>query len=177
MAALAGHHSVKREESLRRWLFHYAALRGLDAQKITEIVRAVLDWGCCADPDRDLTTIKDLGKAHEELEAACAGACAIGTSDRPRRFMVLASKALWLRYPNEAPIYDDFAGRALMLVSKLESDLGIPLNKNKYQSYAYAWRTLYDRHREVLEEIRLDPDLYRGRVLDKILWQLGQPVF
>jgi hypothetical protein len=42
-----------------------------------------------------------------------------GNGSKNRKLLSLTSKVLWCRYPNDAPIYDDFASTALYVLLKL----------------------------------------------------------
>lgn len=97
---------------------------------------------------------------------------------RGRDFTSLASKVLWLRYPDEVPLYDGFAQEALWMLSKLEPDLPpIPKSTTKYGEFTLIWRTFYDRYADSIAAIDNDGYPYRIRIFDRILWLLGYPSY
>jgi len=86
----------------------------------------------------------------------------------------LASKALWLYYPYDVPIFDSFAQRALWVIAKLEAGgmAGIA-EGSEYHRFLHAWKILYDRYGAALCEIDTHGYPYRVRIFDKILWMIG----
>jgi hypothetical protein len=57
---------------------------------------------------------------------------------RSRDFTSLASKALWLSYPHDVPIFDSFVQRALWVIAKLE-DGGMkgPTGGSEYRRFIH----------------------------------------
>jgi hypothetical protein len=97
---------------------------------------------------------------------------------RKRNFVSLASKALWLRYPDVVPLYDRFAQDALWILSKLESDLPlVPEGTTRYGAFALIWQTLYDRYAVSVAAIDNKGYPYRVRIFDRILWLIGEPTY
>jgi hypothetical protein len=156
-----------------RWLHDYQVFQGIDGGKRTTITEAVLDWADSKAPRSDLTTLEDLVGAHTELMTACSKA-----DGRGRDFTSLASKALWLRYPDVVPLFDSFVQRTLWIVSKIEMDIA-PLDndKSEYRKFVCVWRALYERYSSAIAAIDLQGYPYRVRIFDKILWIVGAPVY
>lgn len=158
-----------RSEGIRRWLQSYRVFQGIDGPKRPVISAAVLQWADIRDMQRDLTTADALTMAHSELMAVCAQA-----NGKKRDFTSLASKALWLCYPDSVPIFDRFAQRALWVISKLETDLNpLPKTEPEYRQFVHIWKTLYERYASALNEIDIGAYPYRVRIFDKILWLIG----
>jgi hypothetical protein len=160
--------SPNRDETISTWLRKYGVLQGIDGSKRRAIASAIVKWADARDMQRDLTTADALDMAHREL----AGVCACGGD---RGFTSLASKALWLCYPQSVPIFDSFAQRALWIISKLEKDIvTLPETESEYRRFVHIWKSLYDRYKSALEEIDLGDYPYRVRIFDKILWLIGE---
>jgi hypothetical protein len=80
---------------------------------------------------------------------------ACSTADgRGRDFTSLASKALWLCYPEVVPMFDSFARRGLRIISKIEKDIAPPAgDKSEYRKFAYVWRELYVRYASAIAAV------------------------
>jgi hypothetical protein len=117
---------------------------------------------------RDLSTAPALADAHAELENF------IRTRSLERSFVSLASKALWLCWPEHVPIFDAYAQRSLWFLSKIGA---IPINSNwrPCHQFAAAWVAVYDKCKAALDELEIPPSCYRVRVFDTLLWKLGKP--
>jgi hypothetical protein len=165
--------AVNRPQILRDWLSSYKVFQGFKGSQRDALVKAVLNWVDQQPEDSKLETLDALVSAHAELMVACSQA-----DGRGRDFTSLASKALWLRYPDAVPLYDRFAQEALWMLSKLEPDLP-PTAKDasKYGAFALIWLTLYDRHASSIAAIDNRGYPYRVRIFDRILWLIGEPVY
>lgn len=138
-----------RVETLKSWLSFFTVYQGIDRSRRDVLARAALDWLDGQPGDSRLDTLKMLAHAHAGLMAACSTA-----DGRGRDFTSLASKALWLRYPHDVPLYDCFAQEALWMLSKLESNLpAVPTDESRYSAFAHIWRALYDRHASSIDSI------------------------
>jgi hypothetical protein len=155
-----------RDLAIRSWLREYGVFQGIVGPKRQAIASAIVTWADTRDIGRDLTTADALDIAHCELLSVCA--CGGG-------FTSLASKALWLCYPQSVPIFDRFVQRALWMISKLEKDIVTPEAKSDYWKFVHIWKALYDRYGGTLEAIDLGDYPYRVRIFDKILWLIGKP--
>lgn len=162
-----------RSEAIRSWLQSYEVFQGIKGPRRIAIATAALNWADTCDPQRDVTTVEDLATAHGEILAICERA-----NGKKRDFTSLASKALWLRYPDAVPIFDSFAQRALWVISKLESDIPILAgNVSEYRKFVYLWKTLYDRYASIINAMEVGTYPYRVRIFDKILWLIGEPLY
>jgi hypothetical protein len=160
-----------RIETVRNWLRSYQTFQGIDGANRSAIATAVLEWADSRDVQRNLTSVDALAMAHAELMAVCTRA-----NGANRNFTSLASKALWLRYPESVPIFDSFTQRALWVVSKLETNLTVlPDDWSEYHKFAHIWKALYERYASALNAIDMGTYPFRVRVFDKILWLIGEP--
>jgi len=165
--------ALDRSEAIRSWLQSYQVFQGIEGPRRIAIATAVLNWADTCDPQRSLATVDDLTTAHEEMMAVCE----LANGDK-RDFTSLASKALWLCYPDAVPIFDSFAQRALWVISKLESDITtLAGTASEYRKFIHVWKTLYDRYARAINEIESGTYPYRVRIFDKVLWLVGEPLY
>lgn len=147
-------------------------------EKRAELARAVIEWA--NQQDGALLTFEQLPAALLELEQVCRVAYG-----GPRRFTSLASKVLWLRFPDSVPIYDRYAVAALQVLSKLEN--GIAVNAysgagvdEEYSAFLHYWREIYGRYEHLLtkplSEVA-EPRPHKVKIFDRILWNLGNPAY
>jgi hypothetical protein len=173
LEALKSRIAPDRVEIVRRWLYAYQVFQGIDGPKRTAITEAVLLWADSQNERSDLSTLEALVKSHTELMAVCSTA-----EGRGRDFTSLASKALWLRYPDVVPMFDSFARRALWIIGKIEKDIAPPIgDKSEYRKFAYVWRALYERYASAVAAVDLQGYPYPVRIFDKILWIIGSPEY
>jgi hypothetical protein len=171
LLALGDSTAPDRVDIIRSWLQSYQVFQGIDGPSRTAIATAVLKWADARDLHRDLTTVDSLNEVHAELMDICTRA-----NGENRGFTSLASKALWLCYPERVPIFDAFAQRSLWVISKLEPDISpLPASDPEYRKFVHIWKVLCDRYARAINEIELGAYPYRVRIFDKILWLLGEP--
>jgi len=167
--SLRNRNASDRATVLRSWFYNYQVFQGISAEKRVAVASAVLQWADAKELRVNLSTVDAVEQAHAELMAACSKA-----DGRDRDFTSLASKALWLCYPYDVPIFDSFAQRALWVIAKLEDGgmAGIAAG-SEYHRFLHIWKTLFDRYEAALSEIDTHGYPYRVRVFDKILWMIG----
>ena len=164
----------KRRDDLRKWLWFYRVLQGLTTDEELKIAGAVLGW---ADDDRnrsrDLTTAEALAAAHAELMKVVCQAYG-----KRRDFTSLASKALWLCYPESVPMLDGWTRNALYVISKIENGINPIAEKTpEYEQFVHVWKQLYSKYKETIENLDIGTYPYRVRVFDRILWLIGRPSY
>lgn len=112
----------------------------------------------------------------------------------PRSWVSASSKLLWCLYPDTVAIYDAFVHRALVVMQCLDDDLkGFPrvgtapkiksetdivLSVKFYMNYQSMVRRLTKVHRSLLNDLRKKHGVtypYDIRILDKVLWMIGNP--
>jgi hypothetical protein len=165
-----------RIDILRSWLLSYRVFQGLNDSQRGVVAKAVLTWTDRQPKESKLENVDAIVHAHLELMVACSKA-----DGRDRDFTSLASKALWLRYPHEVPLYDRFAQEAIWMLSKLEPGLPLvpraPSGAQRYASFSLVWRTLYDKYADSIAAVDNQGYPYRVRIFDRILWLIGEPVY
>ncbi len=142
---------------------------GFDNAKGMAISETVIRWADERQTAR-LESLDESVEAHRMLADRCRQA--FGAE---RDFTSLASKALWLRYPEDVPLYDSLAERTLSVVSKMVEEKPPAKDKSDYYKFAYTWRLIDERYREAIEGMDMGEYKYRVRIFDKVLWILGEP--
>jgi hypothetical protein len=167
-----------RQADLREWLESFSVFLGLTTIQRDQITEAVLAWADARNPGRDLATPEALAEAHKELERTCQ-TCIMNRPDaKEREFTSLASKALWLCYPERVPLYDRYAKNALHVIAKLEEGVNlIAETKSEYEKFVHVWKQLYERYSGTIESLEVGSYPYRVRVFDVVLWLIGQPSY
>src|SRR6185437_2037566 len=88
----------------------------------------------------------------------------------------LTSKALWCCYPSDVPIFDANALRALEVLSRI-CGIGPAPGQSEFASFVDVWLQMYKEVEPVIQAADLSDCPYKVRVLDRLLWYLGQPGF
>lgn len=145
-----------REDQVRAWLGYYKVILFFPPDRSRAIAREIVEFADESHP-------ASIGQSHAEIIRECSRlrdriqplAPLAPKSKRQREVMSLTSKALWLCYPNDVPIFDDYALRAIQVISKICRIWILP----------------------VIEKSDLHGYQYKMRVLDGFLWRLGKPDF
>ena len=165
--------SPDRIQEVTSWLRYYAVFQGITGPERHALSEAFLRWADAREQQARLTTVAAICQAHESLVAEC-----IIAYGRNRDFTSLASKALWLRYPDDVPLFDSYARRALSVFSKLDCGITHPDSGfSDYHQFIHVWKALYynDRYRAAIAAIEMHNYAYPVRVFDVILWIVGSP--
>jgi hypothetical protein len=167
---------TERERQLLAWLHSYKVLLFFPPDNSIQVARQILDF---ADNERTATRVLDrdsISVAYQTLYARLSAVVHPSPiSGNPRNVVSLTSKALWCCYPSDVPIFDDHAARALQVISRL---LGIKAVKSdKYECFLEVWFQVYGRIDAAIDASGLKDYPYKVRVLDRLLWHLGQPSF
>lgn len=165
--------SPDRLQEVTSWLRYYAVFQGITRPERYALSGAFLRWADARDQQERLATVDAICQAHESLVAEC-----IIAYGKNRDFTSLASKALWLRYPDDVPLFDSYARRALSVFSRLECGITPPNGgASDYRQFIHVWKALYDNdlYREAIAAIEMHNYPYPVRVFDVILWIVGSP--
>jgi hypothetical protein len=134
-----------RHEAILNWLHYYRVLRGIKLTFHHSIADVIIQWVDNRAPKQRLITVQAITEAHTQLEEQIA-AKYLKESKKNRHFISLASKALWLCYPYDIPIYDGYAQTALYMISSFVANIPKPLIETmEYGEFVYVWKTLYER--------------------------------
>jgi hypothetical protein len=169
--ALRTQSTPDRPKEIINWLRSYAVFQGITSPERHAIATAVLRWADSRGEGGRLTTVDDICQAHDSLKEDCVKAYG-----KKRDFTSLASKALWLRYPDDVPIFDSFAQRTLWMFSKLENGITPLAGKvSEYRQFVHIWRAFYEQYKAAIADIVPENYPYPVRVFDVILWIVGSP--
>ena len=97
-------------------------------------------------------------------------------SGKLREITSLTSKALWCCYPHDIPILDDYAERALQVISRICKLAPAP-GQPRFTAFIDVWFQVYHEIEPVIDQACLSGFTYKIRVLDWLLWYLGKPSF
>ena len=165
-----------RKESVLRWLHWNRALMGISAEARTAIAGRVLAFG----DERELTSLGlDKSKIVSEFDSLSERISAVVplTAAGGRRDVTsLTSKALWGCYPDDVPICDNNAKCALGVISRLCHWAPTP-SKSEYAPFVDVWFRVYEEIEPVIDEADLSDCPHKVRVIDSMLWYLGQGGF
>ncbi len=162
-----------RTAKIGKWLSEYKVVLFFTPSQRDSAADAVLKWADQCDVNRDLNSADALAQAHRELTEQCAN-----VHPTKKDLASLASKALWLCYPDSVPIFDGNAKCALYVVSKLEGNV-VPLRgkESEYHQFVHVWKALYQRYAAALDSLDMKNYPYRVRIFDRILWFIGEPKY
>jgi hypothetical protein len=166
-----------RETILLSWLHGYKVLRYFpeeNSRKIAEQIIAFADNREQSSLNRNKDSII---REYTKLEGQIRQFAPINPkSGEPREVTSLTSKALWCCYPNDIPILDNYAERALQVISRI-CNLAPAPGQSRFAAYIDVWYQVYDEIKSVLDDPKLNGFTYKLRVLDWLLWYLGKPSF
>ena len=82
---------------------------------------------------------------------------------------------MWLCFPDDLPIYDANALTGLKVISRLCHWASPELAK--YARFVHLWLRAYNEVEAIIDQADLSGCPYKVRVLDRMLWYLGEPKF
>jgi hypothetical protein len=173
IAAIMDRSADDRVIKLRKWLEYYKPFQGLTNDQRDSISQGIIAWIDSREKNSRLGDLHSLLSAHTSLVDTC-----VNSFGRKRNFTSLASKALWLRYPYDVPLYDRYAQQALCVVAKITPELPrVRESADSYEAFALVWRAFYDRHVSDIVAIPHKGYPYSVRIFDRILWMLSAPKY
>jgi hypothetical protein len=174
--ALSNENAPNRRDTIRDWLQAYRVfrVRGIAAIQKSEIADAILKWADSGKREGNPESAEELSAAHKQLMESVLDAYLRSSQSRPREFTSLTSKALWLCHPDEVPMFDGYAQRALWILAKLEAGVAGPPNGSEYYQFVSVWKQFYEKYRATVSDLDTEGYPYRVRVFDRILWLLGK---
>jgi hypothetical protein len=169
-----------RVGQIHRWLHSYHVLQSFTAEtekKIAEEVIAYADNRKRMNLDMKQELILD---EFNELVLRLQKYMKLNKSNKPRKVTSLVSKAIWCCYPEDIPIYDSYAEHALQILCRL-SDIKIigkaKESNGEYARFLEAWFLVFKEIEPAIDPEFLKVYPYKIRVLDSLLWFIGQPKF
>jgi hypothetical protein len=166
-----------RADQVREWLSYYKVILFFPPDRSLAIAHEIIRF---ADETRPVS----LNQCHSQIvcqynklrDRIQPLAPPTAKSNRQREVTSLTSKALWLCYPDDVPIFDDYALRALQVISRICRICATP-GQEPYGSFADVWLQFYNSIRHVIDQSDLQGYQFKMRVLDGFLWYMGRPEF
>jgi hypothetical protein len=162
-----------KARAIIKWLHDYRVLRGIPKGDHDGLTRGILNFadnrGGRGNPISEAEILNQFNILHGQV----ASGVSLAKSGRPRSLPSLTSKVLWCFYPHAIPIYDSNALRALHVIARL-MDWPAPTCDSAYGRFVEVWFRAY---RHVERTIPDDAYRFKVRVLDRVLWIIGQPEF
>jgi hypothetical protein len=176
VAAIKDVNTTDRTRKIVDWLAFMKVLRYFPLERSTAIAQEILRF---ADEPRDKSLHRDKDKIVSEFNRLLERISKVAPITRtglPRQLTSLTSKALWCCYPEDVPIFDRNAVGALRVISRLRQ-MAPERNQSEYAGFVDVWLQVYKEVEPVMSEVDLSDCPYKIRVLDRLLWYLGQPGF
>jgi hypothetical protein len=163
-----------RRAEVLKWLRYYGVLRGLTEGDRNAVANVIVDFADARGPMVSPFSQVEILEKFNDLHNRCTLGVRRNKDETARNLTSLTSKALWCCYPEDIPIFDSYAQRALWILSRL---MGIPqpADATVYGRFVSVWFPLYRGIERTLEDARLGNYRYKVRVFDRILWIIGQP--
>jgi hypothetical protein len=157
------------------WLEYYGVLRGLPAAAWNSISYQIIAFG---DNRREKSLHRNEDQIVSEfskLEENIREVMPRNKNGEARDAVSLTSKALWLCFPDDIPIYDANALTGLKVISRL-CHWASP-DRTVYVRFVHLWLQAYSELEPIIDRADLSGCPYKVRVLDRVLWYLGKAEF
>ena len=180
-------HGPPAPDLVKRWMRNYGLFQGITNQQRSTIVERFLEFANSRVRTLRVSDDKEIARLYSELFTALY-------RQVPRSWMSATSKLLWCLYPHDIVLYDAFVHRALVVMqcvdvdlsefarigtaSAIRSEADIARASDYYMNYQAMVRKLKSVYAHELDELRRrynEPYLYDIRILDKLLWMIGNP--
>lgn len=166
---------AKRTRILVGWLKYYSVLMGLRNPTRNSIANQIIAF---ADDRQEKSLHRNEDKIVSEfskLQENISEVMPRNKNGKGRDTTSLTSKALWLCYPDDIPIFDANALTGLRAISRL-CHWASP-DRAGYARFVRLWFRAYNEVEPVIDQADLSGCPYKVRVLDGMLWYLGEPEF
>jgi hypothetical protein len=163
----------ERKQRVVTWLNHYKVFMGFPRDQKTAVAEEVVAF---ADERRERLLHRDQEIIVLEFLSLQERIGKVGLRTKAGKahgITSLTSKALWCCYPEDVPIFDRNAAGTLKIISRL-CKLPSTNGKSEYGGFIDMWFRVYNEIDSVIVQADLRDCPYRIRVLDRLLWYLGQ---
>jgi hypothetical protein len=180
-------HGPPDPDLTQAWMRDYGLFQGITAQNRDSIVNRFLEFAADHERHPNQATAEEIEALYTTLFGALYGTV-------PRSWASATSKLLWCLYPESVVIYDAFVHRALVVMQCIDADLAdfprigpapritreadIALAVRHYMNYQAMVHRLLAVHAKLLSKLRIhhnEPYSYDIRIMDKVLWMIGNP--
>jgi hypothetical protein len=164
-----------RQKHVVHWLDYYKVLMFMPADRRNALADQII--GFADEPRKSLHGDKDrIVSEFNRLMERISKVAPQRKSGKPHELTSLTSKALWCCYPDDVPIFDRNAACALRVISRLCHLVPEP-KQPEYACFVGLWLQVYNEIEPVISQEDLFDCPYKVRVLDRLLWYLGQESF
>jgi hypothetical protein len=166
----------KREKQVLIFLRYYKVIRFFPPENSRTIARRIVEFA-----DEPRPTALDQNRAsiiseYKKLEGRIQSFAPRTKAGKQIKVTSLTSKALWCCYPDDIPIFDSHAQRALQMISRICRIFPEP-GQGEYGRFVDVWLQLYRKIEPAIDRADLKGFPCKIRVLDGLLWYLGKPEF
>lgn len=170
------------------WMRDYGLFQGITKQEREKVSIKFLLFAKSIGSTIDITDKDTLKNIYSELFKSLF-------DEVNRSWMSATSKLLWCIYPDDVVIYDSFVERVLVVIQcfdeglskfprigvapkKVTSESDIASAISHYMNYQGMVRHIYEHNIKILNELR---NKYKEtyphdiRIVDKLLWMIGNP--
>jgi hypothetical protein len=158
-----------RKRSVVDWLNRYKVLMGFSSDTRIAIAGQIIAF---ADERKGHSLSRDKVRIVAEFNKLKKRIATVTCRD----VTSLTSKALWCCYPDDVPIFDRNAVNALRVISRM-CHLPPSPDRDEYACFVDVWFQVYREIEPVINREALFDCPYEIRVLDRLLWYLGQNTF
>jgi hypothetical protein len=165
-----------RTAQVVHWLTYYKVLMFSPSDRSLAIAGRIIAF---ADEPRDTSLHRDKDRIVFQFNRLGELISRVAASKRTGKIPALTSltsKALWCCYPDDVPIFDKNAACALRVISRL-SHLTPGPKQSEYACFVDLWLQVYKEVEPLIRQEDLSDCPHKVRVLDRMLWYLGQGSF
>jgi hypothetical protein len=168
----------EREGQVLKWLRYYKVIRFFPPKNSGEIARRIVEFADEPRPECLLQNKAQIISEYRRLKERIQPLAPRTKSGKERRITSLTSKALWCCYPQDVPIFDDYAERSLQMIGRI-CRIFPDAEQDEYGRFVDVWLQIYREIEPFINEHEayLKGFAYKIRLLDGILWYLGKPEF
>jgi hypothetical protein len=161
----------ERLQEVVAWLRNrYHVLMGFTSQEGVEIANEILDFADSYPVSGADSSNAEIFGAFVELESRLGKLAPRNQSGTARGITSLTSKALWLCFPDDVPIFDSNAFSALCMLRWL-LELPSSTQSSEYGAFVETWKTVFNLIKPRGKYMELPCNMLRA--FDHWLWHLG----
>jgi hypothetical protein len=165
-----------RRALIVNWLNYYKVLIFIPGDRSLAIADQIVEF---ADERRERLLHRDKDRIvfeFNELEKRISRVAPRTKAGKPFVLRSLTSKGLWCCFPEDVPIFDSHAANAFRVISRICRMIPAP-NQPEYACFVDLWLQVFKEVEPVISQEDLSDCPYKVRVLDRLLWYLGQDSF
>lgn len=166
----------ERQSQVVKWLNAYKVVRYFPRDTTASIAREILEFADEHSEWQITSSATEIISKFRTLGGRVQNVLPKNKSGQPRDVTSLTSKALWCCFPEIVPIFDDYAFRALQMLSRL-CKAAATQGESDYERFISVWFMLYKQVDDLFDRVDTSIFPYKVRGFDRFLWYLGQKNF